>query len=176
MFPSRIEALALLGLDEDFDHEQLKRARRRALMRHHPDHGGTAAEMAEIERACELLEAPVRLEATVPMERPGVRRGSDRPSFTIDVLPVEAFELLLLAAAELGDVADDDPPYRLEVRMHDPRDTWVVLEVVPDAGGSTVSLFVEGPTTFSVDDVRDAWVDAINRTCSVDSPRSGGLA
>lgn len=167
---SRIEALALLGLGEGFGHEDLKRARRRALLLHHPDHGGSASRLAEVEQACEIL-------ARAPASgRSEVRRASDRPSFTIDVLPVEAFEFLLLAAAELGDIADDDPPYRLEVRMHEPRDTWVVLEVVPDAGGSTISLFAESPTAFTVESLRDTWVDSINRTCAGWSPGSGGLS
>ena len=156
---SRRDALTLLGLQEGFDADELKRARRRALLVNHPDHGGSSSGIADVEKACAILGDSPTLEPTL------IRRGSDRPSFTIDVLPVEAFEFLLIAAAELGDVANDDPPYRLEIRMHEPRDTWVVLDVVPDAGRSTISIYAEGPSPFLVENIRDAWVEAVNQAC-----------
>ena len=95
--------------------------------------------------------------------RGGVRH--DHPSFTIEALPAEAFEGLLLAAAELGDLIDDDPPYLLEVSMATPP-AWCRLEIVPDAGASTVSITTArapGSPTPDVDEVRDVWVDALNR-------------
>jgi hypothetical protein len=153
---NRAEALALLGLTEGFDVRDLQRARRQALLRRHPDHGGTREAVDAVERAVELLLV------ARDVVSPRVRRGSDRPSFTVSALPVEAFELLLLAAADLGDVSDDDPPYRLEVRMHEPPDTWVCFELVPDAGSSTVSLTLEAPMALDVEAVRDTWVAAIN--------------
>lgn len=146
----------MLGLTEGFDVRDLQRARRQALLRRHPDHGGTREAVDAVERAVELLLV------ARDVVSPRVRRGSDRPSFTVSALPVEAFELLLLAAADLGDVSDDDPPYRLEVRMHEPPDTWVYFELVPDAGSSTVSLTLEAPMALDVEAVRDTWVAAIN--------------
>lgn len=146
----------MLGLTEGFDARDLQRARRQALLRRHPDHGGTREAVDAVERAVEVLLV------ARDVVSPRVRRGSDRPSFTVSALPVEAFELLLLAAADLGDVSDDDPPYRLEVRMHEPPDTWVCFELVPDAGSSTVSLTLEAPTALDVEAVRDTWVAAIN--------------
>ncbi len=41
----------------------------------------------------------------------------DVPSFTIEALPAEAFEALLVATAELGEVEDDDPPYELRTLL-----------------------------------------------------------
>lgn len=146
----------MLGLTEGFDVRDLQRARRQALLRRHPDHGGTREAVDAVERAVELLLV------ARDVVSPRVRRGSDRPSFTVSALPVEAFELLLLAAADLGDVSDDDPPYRLEVCMHEPPDTWVCFELVPDAGSSTVSLTLEAPMALDVEAVRDTWVAAIN--------------
>ena len=93
----------------------------------------------------------------------GVRH--DHPSFTIEALPVEAFEGLLVVAAELGEVADEDPPYLLEVLLSTPP-AWCRLELVPDAGASTVSITtarVPGHATPDVDDVRDTWIRALNR-------------
>jgi hypothetical protein len=153
---NRAEALALLGLAEGFEARDLQRARRQALLQGHPDHGGSREAVDDVERAVEvLLVAP-----DVGVLR--VRRVSDRPSFTVGALPVEVFELLLLAAADLGDVSDDDPPYRLEVRMHEPPDTWVCFDLVPDAGSSTISLFLEAPMALDVESIRDTWVAAIN--------------
>jgi hypothetical protein len=163
----RSAALALLGLGDDFDDVALRRARRLALIANHPDHGGSREKLDAVECAYTVLSSEnadlansamrFRVEDVVRL-----RRGSDRPSFTIEALPVDAYELLLMAAAELGDVADDDPPYRLEVRMNEPPATWVSLELVPDAGASTVSLVVESQVALDIDQVRDAWVDTIN--------------
>lgn len=150
----------MLGLTEGFDALDLRRARRLALLAGHPDHGGSREAVAAVERAVETLLAASDEAPAAGMQ--SVRRGTDRPSFTVGALPVEAFELLILAAAELGDVSDDDPPYRLEVRMHEPRDTWVSFEVVPDAGSSTVSMSVEGRAALDIEEIRDVWVTAIN--------------
>jgi hypothetical protein len=95
---------------------------------------------------------------------PGVRR--DIPSFTIDALPVEAFEALLVVTSWIGEVLVDDPPYVLEVHLTEPSPCWCRLDVVPDAGSSTVSLTVvgaDGATTPDPEDVRDVWVANLNR-------------
>lgn len=66
----------------------------------------------------------------------------DNPSFTIDVLPAEAFEALLIVTSWIGEVLVDDPPYVLEVFLHEPQPCWCRLDLVPDAGGTTISLTV----------------------------------
>jgi hypothetical protein len=89
----------------------------------------------------------------------------DVPSFTVDALPVDTFEALLIAAALLGEAIDDDPPYRLDAYLSEPFDCWCRLDVVPDAGSSTVGLTIGGIDGRPVPDVvtvRDAWVDALN--------------
>ncbi len=45
-------------------------------------------------------------------------------------------------ASWIGEVANDDPPYLLEARLDEPAPCWCRLEVVPDAGASTVSITV----------------------------------
>ena len=93
-------------------------------------------------------------------------RQHDIPSFTVEALPVETFEAMLVAAGWLGEVIDDDPPYRLDVHMTDPFECWCRFDIVPDAGASTVSLTVgswAGSPVAPVEQVRDVWVDVLNR-------------
>ena len=81
------------------------------------------------------------------------------------MLPAEAFEYLLLAAQDLGDIVDSDPPYLLETLLKiGPRDVWCRLEIVPDAGSSTISLMCESVPELSVsaETCRDLWVAAVN--------------
>lgn len=82
----------------------------------------------------------------------------DHPSFTIDVLPVEAFEALLIVTGWIGQLVDDDPPYRLEALLES--GVWCALELVPDAAATTVSVVVDGGE--AVEPIRDLWVSALN--------------
>lgn len=117
--------------------------------------------------------SPVPPRDTASPGPPPAHRGSDgRPfvrdqaSFTIEALPAEAFEALVVVASWIGEVLVDDPPYLLEVHLREPADWWCRLELLPDAGSSTVSLTVApvevGPTP-DVDAVRDVWVAELNR-------------
>ncbi len=84
----------------------------------------------------------------------------------IDELPVAAFEALLIVTSWIGEVLVDDPPYVLEVHLHEPGECWCRLDLVPDAGASTVSLTVaavgDDPAPL-LDDVRDTWVHHLNQ-------------
>ncbi|TVR24156.1 MAG: J domain-containing protein [Ilumatobacter sp.] len=99
-------------------------------------------------------------------ERDGRRVVHDNASFTIEALPAEAFEALLVVATWIGETLVDDPPYLLEVHLRDPVECWCRLDLVPDAGACTVSLTVAtvevGPMP-DVDAVRDVWVAELNR-------------
>ena len=88
------------------------------------------------------------------------RFSVDRPSFTINALPVVSYEVLLLAARVLGDISSDEPPYLLEVQLEDPPMTWCRLEIVPDAGSSTISFVID--TEIDAQLIRDLWVTTIN--------------
>ena len=107
----------------------------------------------------------------VPAGRQAWGRGGrfvdqDSPSFTVDALPAETFEAMLVALSWIGELVDDDPPYRLECHLNEPEPCWCRLDVVPDAGGSTVSITVVSATTgdrVSAEAVRDTWVDHLNR-------------
>ena len=69
-----------------------------------------------------------------------------------------------VVGAVLGQVDDDDPPYRLDLLLDEPLGSWCRLELVPDGGGSTVSLTVSSDRLdVGVGDVRDRFVAELNR-------------
>ena len=60
---------------------------------------------------------------------------------------------------------DDDPPYRLDVVLAGSLVSWRRLELVPDAGASTVAVTlgaIDADGVPDIDVVRDAWVAALN--------------
>lgn len=189
------DPFAALGLETTADAEEIRAARRRLAQRHHPDRGGDAGRMREINEAADaaLAELDRRIAPAASAADPGPetadtadtagtnRTGRPRaddvdldgrrvqrdvPSFTVEALPVDTFEGLLVVASWLGETIDDDPPYRLDTYLGEPFDCWCRLDVVPDAGSSTVSLTVggiDGRPAPDVIAVRDAWVDGLNR-------------
>lgn len=176
----------VLGLAPGASPAEIQAARRRLAKRAHPDAGGSATAMQAVNAAADAALAELAgargpwappsgtpaggSTARRPRRRPrpgaGWDAGVDHPSFVIEALPVEAFEWLLVAAAELGDLIDDDPPYRLELALRGELRGWCELTLVPDAGASTVSLAVAGEPGYpppGVERVRDAWVAALNQ-------------
>ena len=171
---------AVLGLSHGATIEEVRSARRRLAAQFHPDHGGDAVRMGEINVAFDLVESQLLHPAApppppspppAPPPAPSPHRRyqglqQDAPSFTIDHLPAEAFEALLVETSWMGEVLVDDPPYVLEVHLDEPGPCWCRLDLVPDAGGSTVTLTVgsiDGTPAPDVEVVRDAWVANLNR-------------
>lgn len=175
------DPLAALGLPPTADVDMIEAARRRLAKEAHPDAGGSVESMqrlnATVDRALRALTVDVvdtrRPSRPTPSwtpppgrRTPGGSVRRDHPSFTIEALPAVAFEALLGVASSLGTVSLDDPPYLLEVTLHQPIRGWCRLELVPDAGASTVSLTtarVPGHPTPDIDEVRDIWIEALNR-------------
>ena len=176
----------VLGVSPTADAATLATARRRLARGLHPDHGGDHAAMQELNAAYDdavrRLAEPPPTPAEAPADdlaaaqpsadaAPGRRRPArgvqhDNPSFTVDVLPVEAFEALLVVTSWIGEVLVDDPPYVLEVFLHEPEPCWCRLDLVPDAGATTISLTVagvEGMPVPDIDQVRDTWVANLNQ-------------
>jgi hypothetical protein len=150
-------------------------ARRRLAQELHPDReGGDLSLMAEVNRAGDIALSHIesRPSAGRPDERSHVdppKRGTqplqrDHPSFTVDVLPVDAWEALRIVTTWIGELIDEDPPYLLEVRLEVPVPTWCRLELVPDAGATTVTVSVmrEGSVAVDVEVIRDLWIDQLN--------------
>lgn len=165
------DPFGVLGLPPDATLDQVRVARRRLAAQFHPDRGGSTARMGEINAAFDRAVATLTGHRSAPAlpPRPAPRRRGvqqDAPSFTIDCLPAEAFEALLVVTSWIGEVLVDDPPYVLEVHLTDPGPCWCRLDLVPDAGASTVTLTVasvgDDPAP-DVEEVRDAWVANLNR-------------
>ena len=167
----------VLGLTPDATAAEVLAARRRLAKRAHPDAGGSAAAMQAINAAAdaalaELARPAAAAASDAPVAPRQPRRPQhrtpmrvDHPSFVVEALPAEAFEWLLVAAAELGDVIDDDPPYRLEVALRGDVRGWCELTLVPDAGATTVSIAVAGEPGLPASDVevvRDLWITTLN--------------
>jgi hypothetical protein len=179
------DPFATLGLRAGASADEIQGARRRLAKQHHPDHGGDAGHMQTINEAADAAllvvgrpPAPTQqsTQQSDDTEGAGDQRSSsidrgfsgvsrDVPSFTVEALPVETFEAMLVVASWLGEVLDDDPPYRLDTYLQEPFDCWCRLDVVPDAGASTVSLSIagiDGASTPDIVAVRDAWVANLN--------------
>lgn len=174
---------AILGVAPTATAAELASARRRLAQQHHPDLGGDDTAMQSLnvayDEAVRRLSDPVvepppqaspppaetRPYVSPPGRRPVRGLQHDAPSFTIDVLPAEAFEALLVVTSWIGEVLVDDPPYTLEVFLQEPTPCWCRLDLVPDAGASTVSLTVAGVDSDDmpdIDAVRDVWVANLN--------------
>lgn len=185
------DPFAALGLPPDATLADVRAARRRLAFDRHPDRGGNADEMRELNAAFDAavghltgrrpLPASPPANAAAPgpgpepestaAPPPGRQRWTGRvqqdvPSFVIDALPAVAFEALLIVTSWIGEVLVDDPPYMLEVHLYEPSECWCRLDLVPDAGASTVSLTVaavgDNPAPL-LDDVRDIWVHHLNQ-------------
>jgi hypothetical protein len=164
----------LLGVTRSSTVSEIVAARRVLAREFHPDRGGDPQHMALINLAFDAIIASHGKEASQQITvtsanvspadalAPETTSGFsvDHPSFTINALPAVAYEVLLLAARVLGDISSDEPPYLLEVQLEDPPMTWCRLEIVPDAGSSTVSFVVD--KKIDAQQIRDLWITTIN--------------
>jgi hypothetical protein len=177
------DPFAVLGVEPGASVEELRAARRRIAMRLHPDHaGGDTEAMRRLNTAFDAAIAehvarsgheggspPNRFrEESVPAppRRAPTHIVHDVASFTIEALPAEAFEALLVVSTWIGEVLVDDPPYQLDVVLEEPYACWCRLELLPDAGATTVSLTLAGTAVTAppdIDDVRDLWVANLNQ-------------
>jgi hypothetical protein len=139
----------------------VKLARRRLVKAHHPDLAAgrgvpmTGDRLVLVNQAAEqalaeiAVRGPARAPAATPapMPAPGPEsaiwlegEAEADATFTIPHLPVEAFELLLLAFSSIGDPKEVDEPYVIEGMVDDPFLGMARVEVVPEAGGSIVTV------------------------------------
>jgi hypothetical protein len=116
----------------------VRAAHRRLAKALHPDvgPGGDPVRMAEVNRAFDVL-------AALRPADPGPRVEVEEAGLSIDLLPVEAFELVYMAAASLGDPWVIDEPYQLVARLDPPLPCRCHVDLVPEAGGSIVTFRIE---------------------------------
>lgn len=118
---------------------------------------------------------PTRPASGQPVDRRGRDhdlRDHDEASFTIEAYPAQAFEALFVAASSFGEMIAEEPPYQLDVlidaAVHDarPLHCWCRLDLLPEAGASTVGLTIAalpGEPLPAIDAVRDLWVVTLNQ-------------
>lgn len=184
--PSEQECRDILGVDREATDDEIMAARRRLARVAHPDSGGDHLRMVAVNEACRILlasrrqrEEPPAEQSQKPQGKSESRHGTaddrvrigfrDAPSFVINSLPVDAFETLVVAASNLGEIVDEDPPYLMEVLVRDPGPLWCRFELFPDAGSTTVILSCDiesGYRLYSVEEIRDMWISTINATTS----------
>jgi hypothetical protein len=184
----------VLGLERGATLAEARLARRRLAFEAHPDRGGSGDEMRLLNAAFEAVVAHLTGRRPLPKvaaerdnateqeheQEPTVVRPTrraarsrftgraqhDAASFVIAALPAEAFEALVVVTSWIGEVLVDAPPYVLEVHLYEPVECWCRLDLVPDAGASTVSLTVASDGVAPaplLDDVRDVWVQQLNQ-------------
>lgn len=162
----------LLAVDRAASAEEIRRAWRARARTEHPDVGGSDLAMQELNDALRrALELCAEKNSTyIKMPAVWMRRERDVSSFTVDVLPAECFEALLMVAGISGAISHEEPPYQLEFSLHDSGVVgalhgWCRCELVPEAGATTVSLLVgtdKSSLGISVEEVRDYLVANLN--------------
>jgi hypothetical protein len=181
------DPFSVLGLERGASADDVLAARRRLAKDLHPDVGGDQVRMQEVNAAAQAALAIVSgssdaAAGTPPSPRRrgapsgstraagsagdrGWRVAQDSPSLTIEALPAEAFEAIAVVTTWIGEALIDDPPYLLEAHLYEPFECWCRIELVPDAGASSVSLTVavDDGTLPDVDAVRDVYVANLNR-------------
>jgi hypothetical protein len=183
-----------LGVTRDATLDEIRAAWKMQARSHHPDTGGTVQDMQHLNEALRLAVMELKKAAagtqsngdtadarddftTVKSSshnnqrdtrrtRQRVRRVSrDVSSFTVECLPVETFEALLIAISWYGEVVLEESPYLVEAILTDPCQCWVRLDIVPEAGASMVSVIVatyDGAVEVLSDHIRDLFVTALN--------------
>ena len=149
-----VDALRVLGLSDAPDWSDVRAAHRRAIVRTHPDAGGSAGDAAQVNQAFDLLrkisgngERPIPGGAPAPSTAPVPGPRSTTPDQLVaDDDPVELLLRMADAAHEIGEVVFVDPhDGLLEVIVGDPPGvgqlTATVDEATPD--GVPVSFTLE---------------------------------
>ncbi len=166
-----VDPYEVLGVAPDASWTEVCSARRRLAKALHPDSGVVDGEhdpgrrMALVNWAFDEVRA-ARDRAGGPTAPGGADVDGTELGFTVEALPVDAFEAVLMAAVDLGDVVHLDEPYLLGVLVDHPGPCHCIFELSPEAGGTLVTMDV-APRSFGhcpeAGAVRDAFLDEIRR-------------
>ena len=148
------DALRVLGLSDTSDWSDVRAAHRRAILRTHPDAGGSAGAAARVNQAFDVLrkvsddgERPIPAQVPTPPSSPAPGPRSTSPDQLVaDDDPVELLLRMADAAHDIGEVVFVDPHDGiLEVVVGEPPGvgqlTATVDEATPD--GVPVSFTLE---------------------------------
>jgi hypothetical protein len=155
------DAYRCLGLEPGAPFEQVRAAHRRLAKELHPDvTGGSPAAMASVNIAFAAIVAARPLEEA-PLPVAGTGGDDDPVTFSVNVLPVEAFEALLLSVSALGDPWVIDEPYELTAVLDPPVACRCQLSLAPEAGGTIVTVRVAPRARHGEPPSADAVADAV---------------
>ena len=162
---------AVLGLPRDAPWDDVRAAHRRLAKELHPDVAGTDTDhrrMAEVNAAFALLAAQIPRTGGPDLRNSSIHAASSHEEavdeavgFSIDLLPAEAFEALLIVCSFLGDPWVIDEPYELTALFDPPLACRCNMWLVPEAGGSIVTIDVHPVRAYPTptrEQVRDALV------------------
>ena len=150
MGPADPDPFAVLGLLPTATAADVAAARRRLARAVHPDTaGGELRAMQAVNVAAEQAQRRVGVAPTAPTP------PTPEATFSVEHLPVEACQRLLAALATVGEVLVADEPYRIEGWVAEPGPCFVVLDLVPEAGGSIVTVTVSPATDDGAPDAND---------------------
>ena len=149
-----VDALLVLGLSDAPDWSDVRAAHRRAIVRTHPDAGGSAGDAARVNQAFDLLrkisgngERPIPGGAPAPPTAPVPGPRSTSPDQLVaDDDPVELLLRMADAAHEIGEVVFVDPhDGTLEVIVGEPPGVGQLTAAVGEAtlDGVPVSFTLE---------------------------------
>jgi hypothetical protein len=146
---TRIDPYAVLGISPEASPAEARAARRALVKALHPDLRGAdqprlraAAErrLAEVNAAYDALTAKWgNVAAAAAPPAASATRAAAEASFVVGVFRPDAFEALVVAAADVGDVTDADEPFSLELFVEGPPRGFCRLELLPEAGGTVVT-------------------------------------
>jgi hypothetical protein len=151
------DPFAVLGLSPDASRQQVRAARLALVKRLHPDvrshedpqvRARAERRLAEVNAAYDAVVARWLSAEGEAMGEAGAAEVAVDPaeatarapvSFAVGAFRPMAFEAIMVAAADLGDVTDADEPFSLELFVEGPPRGFCRLELFPEAGGSVVT-------------------------------------
>jgi hypothetical protein len=132
-----LDPYGVLGLPPGAPPDEVRAARRALARALHPDLRSTddpAVRAAAERRLAEVNAAYDALAERDPPPEPSAA------VLTIAAFRPVAFEALVVAAADVGDVTDADEPFSLDVHVDGPPAGFCHLELFPEAGGTVVMI------------------------------------
>ena len=163
MAESLSDAYRVLGLEPGAPWGDVRAAHRRLAKTLHPDRaGGDSGAMASVNIAFATIAAARQPDEAPPPPAPkGAGSDDDPVTFSVNVLPVEAFEAVLVATSFIGDPWVIDEPYELVALLDPPLACRCHLSLAPEAGGTIVTVRIVGRVRNEEPPTADQVADAI---------------